>query len=226
MADLEQNLTTQPQIAQLELKFKAPPFKGMAVETEADLLGLNIDTNYHHKLVWVRSVKAHYYLANGDGSQTINWKRTITRAVINRYDPEETYQVGESVFLGGKIYSAKIAIVRYHSPISHPNEWDVISGETITFRYLFKTASSVIFYTSIKNPTIEVMLGDIVYEVDGTTPKIDPIDGMVLLENKEVVDAGVFQRPDLAENNGFAYEVVFYTNGQLTEQACGCINVK
>lgn len=226
MAELEQNLTTQPQIAQLELKFKAPPFKGMAVETEADLLGLNIDTNYHHKLVWVRSAKAHYYLATGDGSEVINWKRTISRAVINRYDPEETYQVGESVFLGGKIYSAKIPIVKYHSPLSHADEWDVISGEVLTYRYLFKTTSSIIIYTSIKNPTIEVMIGDIVYEEDGETAKTDPLDGMYLLENKEVVDVAVHQRPDLNENNGVAYEVTFYENDELTEQVSGCINVK
>ena len=225
MATLDVFVKTQPQLSQLEPKFKAPPIKDMAVETFNDLLGFDIKFNYKHKIVWVRDQACNYYLENGDGSNAINWKRAITRAIINPYNQEDTYQAGESVFISNRIYSAIQAVPKYYSPLDYPAYWKVISGETVTYRYLFFNASSVIIYTEIRNPIFEVVLGTIALDGNGN-PLIDATTGLVVIDNYEIVDAPVYERKDLPPNNGVAYEVRFYTNSELTNQISGCINVK
>lgn len=225
MAPLNQFPKIQPQIAQLECLFRGPLVKDSAVNTFNDLLQLKPQYNYHHKLVWVRDQAANYYLADGDGTVAANWKRTISRAVINRYDQNESYQAGESVYLSGKIYSAKQSVPEFYTPLSYPLYWKVISGETITYRYLFTQVSSIIVYTEIRNPIFEIMLGTIEYD-ENMLPIIDEETGLIKISNAEIVEAAVVERIDLPKNNGAAYEVKFFENEELSVQVSGVINVK
>jgi hypothetical protein len=223
MSELSPISRTQPQIAQLELKFAGPLVKGSIVELVSDLLSLT--NNYSHKLVWVKEHSCNYYLDNGDGSNLSNWKKSSARVVISIYDSAATYLAGDCVYQTGKIYAAKINVPINHSPMDYENYWQVISGETETYRYLFTNASSIIIYTEIRNPKFEIILGEFVYDINGTIV-FNEETGLAELSNKEIVEAFVLQREDLPLNNGVAYEIRFYEDSVLSPQVSGCINVK
>ena len=225
MATIDTFPKTQPQVAQLECLFKAPLVKDSAVETFNELLLMNPNYNYKHKLVWVRDQASNYYLENGDGTNAINWKRSISRAVIAPYNQEEEYQFGETVYLGGKLYSATQSVPKYYTPLSYPAYWKVISGETITYRFLFFNTSSVLVYTEVRNPLFEIILGEIPLDVNGI-PEIDTETGLVIINNAEIIEAVIQERKDLPQNNGIAYEISFYSDSELNTQLSGCINIK
>jgi len=216
----------QPQIAQLELVFKGPLVKDQQVDTVADLLTLKAQFNYVHKLVWVKEYKTFYFLDNGDGTEAINWVKMASRVVINRYDSETAYQSGDCVYLSNKIYTAIQDVPIHTSPLDADTYWLIIAGESPTSRFLFLNVSSIIVYTEIRNPLFEVILGDLVYEADGTTIKVNPVTGLAELENKEIVQAYVIQREDLSNNNGVPYQIIFSENDDLSVMVSGCINVK
>jgi hypothetical protein len=225
MADINLFPKLQPQLAQLEGRFKAPIIKDSAVELFTDLLAFNPEFNYKHKIVWVREHASNYYLENGDGTNAINWKRVMLRAVIGPYQQTETYQFGETVWLNGKIYSAIESVPQYYNPLDYPAYWMLIAGETITYRYLFFNTASILLYTEIRNPQFEIVLGTI--PLDGNDdPIVDPLTGLIIIENPEIVEAVVKERTDLPPNNGKAYEIQFYADGELSEQVSGCVNIK
>lgn len=215
-----------PQIAQMELKFKGPLVKDQQVDTVADLLTLTTAFNYLHKLVWVKEYKTFYYLDNGDGSEPVNWVKMASRVVINRYDSESQYQKGDCVYLSNKIYTALQDVPIHTSPIDNPDFWGVIAGDSVTSRFLFLNTASIIIYTDIRNPIFEVILGTFEYESDGVTILLNPITGLAELSNKEIVQAYIRQREDLANNNGIPYEIIFSENDAASVQVSGCINVK
>lgn len=225
MANLNTFPKLQPQIAQLECLFKAPLVKDSAVNTFNELLLFNPDYNYNHKIVWVRDQTANYYLAEGDGTINSNWRRIATRAVINKYNSQESYQLGEAVYLSGKIYTATQTVPKFYTPLSYPEYWLTISGETNTYRYLFQNVSSVIIYTEVRNPKFEIMLGDFVLDINGEQV-ISEVTGLAVLKNTEIVDVLVHERPDLKDGTGFAYEIKFFVDETLTNQISGCINIK
>lgn len=215
---------TQPQIAQFELLFKGPLVKDQQVEVLSDLITLDIKNAYEHKIVWVKEIKSWYYLYAGNGTDINNWRKLVDKASIKPYQLDETYQEFECVYLSGKLYSALQQVPVEYTPLDSPDYWLCISGDSITFRYFFQNASSVLIYTDIKNPIFEIILGDIIYEY--YEPVIDPNTGLILLENEEKVEAYIKRREDLENNNGVPYEIIFYENEILTEQSAGYINVK
>lgn len=215
---------TQPQIAQLELLFAGPLVKDSMVEVLTDLINLNPLFNYTHRLVWVKSEKANFYLDNGDGTSLINWKKQIGRVVVDVYDPTQTYQRKDTVYFSGKIYSALQNVPTNTNPLDNESYWLVIAGETETARYLFTNTSSVLIYTEIRNPIFEIIIGDFVFNEDGTI-KLNDETGLAELSNKEIIDAFVIQREDLENNNGVAYQVIFEENS-VPVLLTGCVNIK
>ena len=215
----------QPQIAQLECLFKGPLVKDTLVETINDLLLLNTQYNYSHKIIWVKSEQSNYFLSSGDGSSLLHWTKSTSRVVISRYDSNNAYNQADTVYLSGKIYSASQNVPVGYDPLSHANYWTVISGETATYRYLFQNTASVIVYTEIRNPSFQVILCDFVVDGDNTII-VDPTTGLAEIENVEYVDASIVRREDLSDNNGKAYEISFWENEEESVQVSGCINIK
>ena len=215
----------QPQIAQLECLFKGPLVKDALVETINDLLLLNTQYNYSHKIIWVKSEQSNYFLSSGDGSSLLHWTKSTSRVVISRYDSNNAYNQADTVYLSGKIYSASQNVPVGYDPLSHANYWTVISGETATYRYLFQNTASVIVYTEIRNPSFQVILCDFVVDGDNTII-VDPTTGLAEIENVEYVDASIVRREDLSDNNGKAYEISFWENEEESVQVSGCINIK
>lgn len=215
----------QPQIAQFECLFKGPLVKDSIVETVNDLLLLNAQFNYEHKIVWVKSEQANYFLNTGDGTDLSHWKKSVSRVVIQQYNSGSTYQTSDTVYLSGKIYSATQDVPIGYNPLSYPAYWTVISGETSTFRYIFQNTTSVIIYTEVRNPQFQICLCTFVTDDDGII-QIDPSSGLAEITNVEYVDASVVRREDLSDNNGKAYEISFYENDELSEQVSGCVNIK
>ena len=74
-------IKTQPQVAQLELKFNAPLIKDSQTDSLETLLTLSY--NYVHKVVWVKSEKKNYYLLTGDGSTINCWRPINQKATID-----------------------------------------------------------------------------------------------------------------------------------------------
>lgn len=216
---------TQPQVTQLEVMFPGPLVKNSIVEFFTDLLTLNVKYNYPHKRIWVKEFKTNFYLDNGDGSNASNWKKSTARVAITVYDPTTTYLAGDTVYQTGKIYAAKIDVPVNKNPTDFENYWLVISGGTETYRYLFSNASSILIYTEIRNPKFEIILGDFVTDGGGNIV-FDSVTGLASLINKEIVEASVVQREDLASNNGIPYEVIFYEDSTVSTQVSGCVNIK
>lgn len=216
----------QPQLAQLECLFNAPLVKDSQVNTFNDLLNLKAQFAYKHKIVWVIDEKCNYFLNDGDGTVATNWERIKARAVIGLYNPLQDYLISEAVYLSGKIYVARQTVPEQTSPLNEPDYWLCISGETITYRYIFQEVSSVIFYTEVRNPVIEVMLSD--FEMDGDDVVINPVTGLANILNEEVVDVPITRRPDLTEEPGTAYEIIFYEDSvnEGVIKYSGCINIK
>lgn len=213
---------TQDQLAQLEIKFKGPLVKDSVVELYADLLKLPNKYHYEHKMIWVKEHKSYYYLDNGDGTAEGNWQKQVSRVVIQQYVDNQTYQKDDTVFLSGKIYKAKQNIPVGYSPLNYPGYWITIAGDTETVRYIFKNAASVIIYTEIRNPQFEAILGEFEYENDQL--KIGE-DGLAIIHNQEIVSPHVRRREDLTPNDGLAYEISFFENGEPAILS-GAINIK
>lgn len=214
---------TQPQLAQLELMFCGPLLKDAQVSTFNDLLTLPNKYHYEHKLIWVKSDKSFYYLANGDGTASQNWQKQVGRVVIVKYSAAESYQQDDTVYLSGKIYKAKQNVPIGTTPLDNEAYWLCIAGETETYRYIFDNKSSVLVYTEIRNPSFQVIVGTFLLDGNGI-PTIGP-DGLVILQNQEIVDATVIKRDDLSPDNGIPYEIQFESEGALTALT-GAINIK
>jgi hypothetical protein len=213
----------QLQLAQLELVFRGPLVKDSIVQNLIDLTNLNLLYNYEHKMIWVKSEQANYYLFDGDGSEIIHWKKLVGRVVIEQYQSNQTWSQGDTVYLGGKIYKALQNVPLLYNPIDYPLYWLTISGESITYRYIFNNLSSVIIYSDIKNPVFTIIIGNFVLDVD--LNYVLDTDGLILIENPEVIDAYIKRRDDLPNNNGMAYEIKFEENS-LPVLLTGAINIK
>jgi hypothetical protein len=225
MSKISPLATPQPQLAQLEVLFSGPLVKDSLVGAISDLIELDVNYNYSHRLVWVKEAATFYYLDNGTGSELSNWIKLSSRVVITKYSATSTYQTGDCVFLNRKIYSAIQAVPVGYNPLDYEDYWLCITGESETYRYLFTTKSSVILYTEIRNPKFEVILGDFEYESDGVTIKYDSVTGLASLTNTEIIEAFVKKREDLDNDNGVPYEISFFAD-DTTTTLTGCINVK
>lgn len=210
-------------MAQLELMFNGPLTKDAQVATFNDLLTLPNKYHYEHKLVWVKSDKSFYYLAAGDGTAPQNWQKQVGRVVIVKYLPTESYQQDDTVYLSGKIYKAKQNVPIGTTPLDNEAYWLCIAGETETYRYIFSDKSSVLVYTEIRNPTFQVIIGTFVLDGNGI-PTIGT-DGLVILQNQEIIDATVIKRDDLSPDNGIPYEIQFEADGEPFALT-GVINIK
>lgn len=213
----------QPQVAQLEILFKGPLVKGQMVDTLADLLNLNINYNYEHKIVWVKEKQTNYFLIDGDGSESTHWKKHVANLVIEQYSPTREWFEGDTVYLSSRIYKALQDVPLNYNPIDYPAYWLMISGESITHRYMFNNTSSVIIFSDIKNPIFQIIKGDL--EQDADMNYILDNDGLILVNNPEFIDAFIKRRTDIPNNNGMAYEIIFEENS-LPINLTGVINVK
>lgn len=216
-------LKTQPQNAQLELIFRGPLVKGSQVESLTDLVALDIRYNYEHRTVWVKDLESNYFLIDGDGTQLSHWKKHSTRLILELYNPLNSYQAGDTVYLAGKIYKASQNVPVGTTPLDNLNYWEVIVGEIVTQRYIFKQQSSVIIYTEIRNPMFQIVLGTI--EIDVNDDYVIGDDGMINIINPEIIQANIVRRTDLVNNNGKAYEISFEEDS-LPVLLEGAINVK
>ena len=215
-------LDKQIQVTQLQLKFKGTLVDDMQVSTINDLPNLNINFNYEHKLVWVKNEEAYYYLINGNGSLISHWKKFSQKLIIEQYQSNKTYSLGDVVYLQNKIYLAKEDVLINENPIDYGNKWEIIAGDVQTSRILFINQSSLIFYTNIKNPFFDVWEGQ--PEFENSVPVLDS-DGLIKINNAEQISAYIIRRNDLPNNNGKPYEIKFYENGVLTPLT-GIINIK
>lgn len=213
----------QPQLAQLEIIFRGPLVKDSIVNNLIDLTTLNLNYNYAHKMIWVKSEEANYYLFDGDGSEIIHWKKQVGSVVIEQYVSNQTWKQGDTVYLSGKIYKAQQNVPLLYNPIDYPTYWLLIAGESITYRYIFNNVSSVIVYSTIKNPIFNIIIGNFVLDID--LNYVLDTDGLIKIENQEIVDAFVKRRDDLPNNNGMAYEIMFEENS-LPVLLTGAINIK
>ena len=173
-----------------------------------------------------------YYIDNGDGSVLSNWRKEIARAVVEQWNPTETYQEGDTVHLGGKLYNALKDVPAGISPAINEEYWQCICGETETVRYIFKEVSEIILYTEIRNPKFQVIIGDFVVDDEGNYV-LDPETGLVMLENQEIIDCHIRERVDiehregggLANNDGCPYELRFIEKSQPVKLT-GVVNIK
>lgn len=206
----------QPQTAQLEMRFSAPLLTDMQVQKVEDLLRLKY--NYAHKLVWVKDTKSFYYLADGNGSLASNWKRYVNSSTIDFYDPTKDYYIGELVHLEGIIYRAE-KDVPVNTPPPNKEFWSVISGESISYRYIFDNVDSIQFNSTIINPIIQVFMGT--FTKENGDYKLDN-NGMILLNNPTLIEPDMDVNPDTNSTN---YVLRFFKNGVATKLS-GIINVK
>ena len=199
----------QKQLAQLEIVFAGPLIKDSIVNDLSELILLNVNYNYEHKIVWVKSEESNYYLYSGDGSILNNWKKHSTKLILEQYT-NKTYQEGETVYLSGKIFKATQNVPLLYNPLDYPAYWLTISGESLTHRYIFINQSNVLVYTDIKNPLFEIILGtfeqdvDLNYLLDST--------GLIKINDQEIVEAYIKRRDDLPNDNGVPYEIIFESN--------------
>jgi len=214
---------TQIQVAQLELVFKGPLVKNSIVDTLNDLIALNVNYNYFHKMIWVQSEESNYFLSSGDGTQITHWKKQTNKLVLEQYTPIETWFKDDTVYLAGKIYKALQNVPININPIDNPTYWLLITGDLLTSRYIFNDVSSIIIYTDIKNPYFQIIQCDFVFDNDGNY--VLDIDGLIKIENSEIIEGYIKRRDDLPNNNGMAYEISFEEN-ELPIQLTGVINIK
>ena len=220
----------QPQIAQLEIQYAAPLTTDAMVQSVSDLPNLPIKYNYQHKRVWVKDRRACYYLDNGDGSLVTNWRQERSRTVIDKWNPLESYQEGDTVYWSKKIVRAKQDVpANMSNPLdpSMGDYWEIICGDTETLRLVFgmqTPASSVTLNTEIVNPFFQVMLGDFVLDQEGF-PISDSETGLVILKNQQIVEGYVIRREDLDDETGQGYEIQFESDMQPYGLS-GVINVK
>jgi len=213
----------QPQVAQLELLFRGPLVKDSIVDTLNNLIALNVNYNYEHKIVWVKEKQANYYLFDGDGSVISHWKKISGNLIISQYQLNSTFFEGDTVYLNGRIYKALQDIPLLYNPVDYPTYWLLITGEQITYRYIFNEVSSLIFFTDIKNPTFEIIIGT--FELDVNDNFVIDTDGLIKINDREIIDAQIIRRQDIANNNGMAYEISFEENS-LPVVLTGVINIK
>lgn len=206
----------QPAVAQLEVRFNAPLTTDMQVEKVADLRKLKF--NYVHKIVWVREYKCYYYLADGDGTLVSNWKRYINSSTIDVYDPTKDYYIGELVHLKGVIYRA-LKDVPVNTPPPNIEHWDVITGESLSYRYVFDNVESIQFSTTIKNPILQIFKGTLTKK--GTGYEMDKND-MILLKNPVQIECDM---DAVLDTNVSTYTLRFFENG-VAKKLSGIINVK
>lgn len=211
----------QPQVTQLQLKFKGTLVDDMQVSSTNELPTLNINFNYDHKLVWVKNEEAYYYLINGNGSLLSHWKKFSQKLVLEQYQ-NKPYILGDVVYLQNKIYIARENVLVNENPIDFGNKWEIIAGDIQTNRILFTNQSSIIIYTNIKNPYFDIWEG-VPEFVDGI-PILDS-DGLIKVNNAEQISGYIKRRNDLPNNNGKPYEITFYANSVLSP-ITGIINIK
>lgn len=187
---------TQPQVAQLEIKYAGPLVKNSIVEKLEDLINPDkfpIILNYQHRRVWVKEYGCEYYLDNGDGTRLENWKRAIGRLVVHTWSSLENYQEGDMVNYFGKLYVAKQNIsANSDSPLINENLWQVVTGEIETYSWHFKETNQIQIWTEIRNPRFEVCLGEL--SLDANNEIIyNPETGLPIYKHIEIVEACIRQ---------------------------------
>jgi len=213
---------TTPQVAQLELLFKGPLVKDSIVLTKSALTTLDIKYNYQDKTIWVSDEEANYFLKTGDGSELVHWKKLTARVTIDTYNVLSPYQEDDITYLSGKIYKASQDILAGENPLENADKWLLISGDSITYRFIFENVSEVIVFTDIRNPLFEIITGTIEKVNDAT---VIGADGLISILNQEIVEAYIRKREDIAPSNGFAYEILFEEN-MLPKLMSGAINIR
>lgn len=214
---------TQNQIAQLEILFKGPLIKNSIVNSINDLILLDIKFNYEHKMIWVKNEQSNYFLNSGDGSVISHWKKQTNKLVIDQYLSNKTWFKDDMVYISGKIYKALQNVPLNYNPFDYTLYWLLITGEQITSRLIFNNSSNVLIYTEIKNPFFQIIKCNFVLDTDNNY--ILDENGLIKIENSQIIDAFIKRRNDLPNNSGSAYEIIFESNS-LPINLTGIINIK
>ena len=90
-------------------------------------------------------------------------------------------------------------------------------------RTIFKEKSNIIFYTEVRNPMFQIVLGELETNIEEEYVTGD--DGMINILNPEIVQAYIKRRTDLPNNLGRAYELIFEENS-VPVLKTGAINIK
>lgn len=211
-----------PLNSQFKLQFAAPLFNEMQVSDLDELISLNVNTSYLHKLVWVISENGFYYLTNGDGSQLWQWTKYTGDFTISQWNNILQYNLGDIVYLDQKIYKVINPVIVGESPDSS-NNWLCISGEITSQRFTFTNLSKVTFVTNIPNPIFTVYVGDLELDEDNN-PILDNYNYPQII-NEEIVSVGVYKRTDIAFASGYTYEFQFFSGETIINQT-GIVIVK
>lgn len=200
---------TQQQLIQLELKFAGPLVYDSIVESVNDLIALDTNYAYKHKMVWVREKQAYYYIeGNLDGSQINHWKEFSTKLTIEEYSSTKNYLLGDIVYFQNKLYRSTQPVIGIN-PISDKTKWYSLSGEIITQRFTFENESEFKFRTNIPNPIFKVILGDIEREPNSGRVILNE-EGFAKINNQQVVEADIVQDESVPYNNGYTYLLSLY----------------
>lgn len=214
---------TQSQIAQLELLFRGPLVKNSIVNTLQDLVGLDNRYNYEHKIVWVKEAKTNYYLDNGNGSNLDNWVKVSSSALIPTYNKDEQYQPGDIVIYLNKLYVATSEVPLDKNPIDNKDLWSGVTGESVTYRYVFVEQSEIQINVDITNPIISV--GTCTFEKDIRDNYVVDSDGLIKVIDYEEIGVTIKRRDDLPSTNGKTYEIKFIEDGAPVKLT-GVINIR
>ena len=212
----------QPQYVQLDLKFKGPLVSDSQVNNINDLIALNINYNYPHKLVWVKSAECYYYLIDGNGSLLSHWKKFTQKVTIEQYQSNKEYVQGDIVYDNNRLFQAINNVPVNSNPADNLILWKIIVGDIQTARLMINNQSSIIIYTNITNPFFQVVEGT--FEYNNSIPVMDS-DGLIKIVNGKIIDANIKRRYDLPNNNGKAYELTFWENNQ-PYNFTGILNIK
>lgn len=168
---------TYPINAQIEVIASEPPIYGMQVQNLIELTTLSSKNSYLHKIVWVISEKIYYYLSSGNGTNLNQWLPVNIGGIFEYQN--KTYQKGESVIVGSKVYIALDNILEGQDPINSPDLWLVISEVKFT-KQNFENSTEVTITTPYDNPTV------IVYNMD------DEIISAFITVNGGIVNINVY----------------------------------
>lgn len=204
----------QALITQYSLRFKGPIVDDMIVDNISDLVNLNINYAYQHKLVWVKAEECYYYIVNGNGSRPNHWKKFAQEVTINPYEQNNSYGVNQIVYLNNKLYKSNASVAPNEIPGISP-KWQTIVGEIASQTIAFSDESVFKFQTTIKNPFFEVWEGEL-KKVGGSFET--DVDGFIKLYNGEKIDCQITQLSD-------GYELRFYENG-VPSPTTGIVKIK
>lgn len=139
--------------AQIDVRINKPPLVGMQAQTLNDLTTVGAQRPYQHKVVWVISERAYWYLTTGNGTDISHWAPISTSGILEYQ--KRPYERGAGVIHNGKVYIATQAVTQAEDPVNTPSKWLPISEVRFT-RFDFVDAEEVVVISGYTHPTVQV----------------------------------------------------------------------